>query len=133
MYKCVCVCVCTFTHMAGSSCVSGATTVAAECVPSLGTAATVLAVDRNTPDMTERNLSDHRKNISRPNPFLACYISWKAVDLSAGPPRVLYLSIMAHISRLTFSKLPIWPCSTALRSARWSSMWIICMQPWKER
>ncbi len=41
--------------------------------------------------------------------------------------------MMAHMSRLTFSKVPMRPCSTALRSARWSSMWIICMQPWKER
>ncbi|TNN24357.1 hypothetical protein EYF80_065519 [Liparis tanakae] len=40
---------------------------------------------------------------------------------------------MAHMSRLMFSKAPMRPCSRARRSASWSSMWIICMQPWKER
>lgn len=44
-----------------------------------------------------------------------------------------YLSMIAHMSRLTFSKAPIVPFSTACKSAGWSSTKIACMQPWKER
>lgn len=44
-----------------------------------------------------------------------------------------YLSIIAHMSRLTFSKAPRMPFSTACKSAGWSSTRIVCMQPWKER
>lgn len=44
-----------------------------------------------------------------------------------------YLSMIAHMSKLTFSKAPIVPLSTACKSASWSSTRIACMQPWKER
>lgn len=48
------VCVCALTDMAGSSSVSSATTVAAECIPCLGTATTMLTIVRNTPEMTDK-------------------------------------------------------------------------------
>lgn len=44
-----------------------------------------------------------------------------------------YLSMIAHRSRLTFSKAPIVPFSTSCKSAGWSSTKIACMQPWKDR
>ena len=44
-----------------------------------------------------------------------------------------HLSMIAHMSRLTFSKAPTVPFSTACKSAGWSSTKIACMQPWKER
>lgn len=44
-----------------------------------------------------------------------------------------YLSMIAHMSRLTFSKAPTVPFSTACRSAGWSSTKTACMQPWNER
>lgn len=44
-----------------------------------------------------------------------------------------YLSMIAHMSRLTFSKAPVVPFSTASKSAGWSSTKMACMQPWKER
>lgn len=44
-----------------------------------------------------------------------------------------YLSIIAHMSRLIFSKAPTVPFSTACKSAAWSSTKIACMQPWKVR
>lgn len=44
-----------------------------------------------------------------------------------------YLSMIAHMSRLTFSNAPIVPFSTSCKSAGWSSTKIACMQPWKER
>lgn len=44
-----------------------------------------------------------------------------------------YLSMIAHMSKLTFSKAPMVPFSTACKSAGWSSTKIACMQPWKER
>lgn len=44
-----------------------------------------------------------------------------------------HLSMIAHMSRLTFSKAPVVPFSTACKSAGWSSTKIACMQPWKER
>ena len=43
-----------------------------------------------------------------------------------------YLSMIAHMSRLTFSKAPTVPFSTACKSAGWSSTRIACMQPWRE-
>ena len=45
----------------------------------------------------------------------------------------LYLSMIAHMSRLTFSKAPTVPFSTACISAGWSSTRIACMHPWNER
>ncbi len=56
---CVCVCVCEPTGMTGSSSVSSATAVAAECVPRLRAAAAVLAVVWNTPDMTHKQHHEH--------------------------------------------------------------------------
>lgn len=44
-----------------------------------------------------------------------------------------YLSMIAHMSRLTFSNAPTVPFSTACISAGWSSTKIACMQPWKDR
>lgn len=107
---------CVLTGMAGSSNVSSAATVAGEHIPCLGTMTPMLTGVRNTPYVTNKQ----GVNIYCDAPGLASSFT-------------LYLSIMAHISKLTFSKVPMRPCSTALRSARWSSMWIICMQPWKER
>lgn len=70
--------VCTFTHMAGSSSVSSATTVAAECVPRLRTASTVLTGVGNTPDGAKRNLCT-----SKPDQRPAHCISCKVPHLSA--------------------------------------------------
>lgn len=104
------------TGVTGGASVSSAAAVAAKCVPGLGAAAAVLAVVWNTPGIAEDTAE-----VKMP------------VDWSGPRVRATHLSRMAHMSRLTLWKEPMRPCSTALRSATWSSMWIICMQPWKER
>lgn len=98
-------CKCALTGMAGSSNVSSAATVAGEHIPRLGTMTPMLTGVRNTPYVTNKQ----GVNIYCEAPGLASSFT-------------LYLSIMTHISKLTFSKFPMRPCSTALRSARWSSI-----------
>lgn len=62
-----------------------------------------------------------------------CPVCASFINNSVHTKHITYRSMMAHISRLTFSKAPTVPLSTACKSAGWSSTRIACMQPWKER
>lgn len=43
-----------------------------------------------------------------------------------------YLSIMAHMSMVTFAKLPGFLCATSFKFTSWSSIWMSCMHPWND-
>lgn len=43
-----------------------------------------------------------------------------------------YLSMMAHMSMLTFAKLPGLLWATSYKFTSWSSTWMSCMHPWNE-
>lgn len=65
--------------------------------------------------------------------FMIAFLYVSGVEVWTCSSYQFYLSIIAHMSRLTFSKAPTMPFSTACKSAGWSSTRIACMHPWNER